>query len=58
MDVVIKSDSWGGFRNLAKPNPRTMEILISGELTYADPINISELVRVQRSELHNSYRRK
>ena len=57
MDVVARSDNWETFRNLSRPDAETLEILESGGLTSAEPVSVSEIVRVRRFDFHN-YRRR
>ena len=57
MDVVARSDNWETFRNLSRPDAETLEILESGGLTSAEPVSVSEVVRVRRSDFHNFRRR-
>ena len=57
MDVVARSDNWETFRNLSRPDAETLEILESGGLTSAEPVSVSEIVRVRRSDFHNFRRR-
>ena len=57
MDVVARIDNWETFVNLSRPDAETLEILESGGLTSAEPVSVSEIVRVRRSDFHNFRRR-
>lgn len=53
MDVVAKSDSQKSLRNLSRPNPETLETLESWGLTSAEPVGISEIIHIRRSDFRN-----
>lgn len=57
IDVIANNNCWKSYRNLSRPNPETSEILESWGLTTAEPISISVMVRVRRSEFRNFHKR-